>query len=738
MKKCCALFLILAIAVSVCGCGKNTSASKITPVYEVSDPSDKGQLLSGSELIVAASNENFELSVIPDKGYFEIKALKDGYIYSSAPKDILGKSGETQSFNEAMSVIAVEYGDKINRIKSSALSYTDCVLKGGQRMYAEKNCLTVFYDFSDIGITVPLRLTLLDDGIYAEVLTGKIEEKNNYLVTGIELLEYFAAGANTDEGYIVVPDGSGAVIEFNNNKHSYPELSIPIYGNDASLSEEDNDTAKAYMPIFGIKNGEHGVLSIIDKGDAAASVKAGVSGSADTYNRVYASFTVRDSALVSVGTTSVGYSNKTFIIFDENEQAMNAVSVKYILLSPEQSDYSSMARIYGDTFNSKNIKNDIKSSLLYLNMVCSVKTPHNVLGVEYEKTVPTATFEDITEIVAKLSEKGVLSPAVRLEAWNKSDIKNKLSKSGAPASQVGSDEELKKLSDKVSKLSGAVYGGIDMFHISSSDNYSARQINKKKVLIYPISKNTLKYDKREESIELLSPAKLSETFLKLLEKMPECSMGLSLGTRKDFLYSDFGENYSKRQQSVEYIRKIYATAAEKGYGLGDVAPPSYAVEYLNSAFWLGGEYIGYDVEDYSIPFYQLAVSEMLGYSGEPINQAVDEKTVFMKTLEYGGGVMYNLITDNIDQIAVSDNTALYNCEADKQLENMLSAYNEAQNFYEETGRKLVSHKKLAKDVYLSTYSENAAVFNYSDTVFSYGSLNVPQGEYLIVKGGAEQ
>lgn len=46
-------------------------------------------------------------------------------------------------------------------------------------------------------------------------------------------MEYFGSADSTEEGYIVVPDGSGALINFNNGKVQLSsEMSIPLYGED--------------------------------------------------------------------------------------------------------------------------------------------------------------------------------------------------------------------------------------------------------------------------------------------------------------------------------------------------------------------------------------------------------------------------------------------------------------------------------------------------------------------------
>jgi hypothetical protein len=54
-------------------------------------------------------------------------------------------------------------------------------------------------------------------------------------VTRISLLPYFGAAGLAQEGYIFVPDGSGALVRLNNGKTNYDAYNKPVYGRDHSI-----------------------------------------------------------------------------------------------------------------------------------------------------------------------------------------------------------------------------------------------------------------------------------------------------------------------------------------------------------------------------------------------------------------------------------------------------------------------------------------------------------------------
>ncbi|HBG00053.1 MAG TPA: hypothetical protein DDW87_00560, partial [Firmicutes bacterium] len=56
-----------------------------------------------------------------------------------------------------------------------------------------------------------------------------------YPLTSVALLRFFGAADTTEEGYIFVPDGSGALINLNNGKTNQTLYSEPVYGRDGAL-----------------------------------------------------------------------------------------------------------------------------------------------------------------------------------------------------------------------------------------------------------------------------------------------------------------------------------------------------------------------------------------------------------------------------------------------------------------------------------------------------------------------
>ena len=67
------------------------------------------------------------------------------------------------------------------------------------------------------------------------ILYDDIREYGKSKITRIDLLPWFGAGAADEEGYLFIPDGSGALVDFADNTHDAPTYRMPVYGSDPAV-----------------------------------------------------------------------------------------------------------------------------------------------------------------------------------------------------------------------------------------------------------------------------------------------------------------------------------------------------------------------------------------------------------------------------------------------------------------------------------------------------------------------
>ena len=113
--------------------------------------------------------------------------------------------------------------------------------------------LKVWYYFEDMEVGFSIQYHLTEDGFTVTVpfedFIERIEEGRTaadrgtvsyWGVRSISILPYFGAAGLEDSGYMLIPDGSGALINFNNQKASYGAYSQNVYGRDPVLLLDKN------------------------------------------------------------------------------------------------------------------------------------------------------------------------------------------------------------------------------------------------------------------------------------------------------------------------------------------------------------------------------------------------------------------------------------------------------------------------------------------------------------------
>ena len=141
-------------------------------------------------------------------------------------------------------------------------------------------CISVKYklDKNDLIVTIPF---------------DEIAYRVKYPLIQLSVLPYFGAGGSSDEGFLFVPEGGGAVINFNNGKVKQNGYYADIYGWDTAVDRKAVITeTKAAFPVFGVSNGNSSFISIIENGAEYAGVTAEIAGKLGSYNYARADYTM--------------------------------------------------------------------------------------------------------------------------------------------------------------------------------------------------------------------------------------------------------------------------------------------------------------------------------------------------------------------------------------------------------------------------------------------------------------
>lgn len=294
------------------------------------------------------SFENDHLSVSLDTatGEFQLTHRPSGKVYRSNPEEKNDPAVKGINRFVMYSQLLVTMLDRATHETSQKVSYTGSVMREGLTVESIEGGVRLAFTFPENEVTVPLDLVLDGPVLSARVDSAAIQQDGDYLVAGLAVLPYFGSGTAKDDGYLLIPDGSGALVEFGTDKSAFKTYSQPVYGSDPAYAG-DMDTSRKQpirLPVFGIQRNGSAFLAEIARGAESASLEASAPGMINGQGTVYASFTYIGSGLVTIGESSQG-AVKESQVYQTGNRLLDDVQVDYHFL-PEGGGYTAMAAQY--------------------------------------------------------------------------------------------------------------------------------------------------------------------------------------------------------------------------------------------------------------------------------------------------------------------------------------------------------------------------------------------------------
>ncbi len=617
----------------------------------------------------AAENDNFILYADEknDRWGVYVKASKN-YWWSSpinveaedTPINSNGGLMKTAKRKQIGSSTAIKIGDlrQEKRTESPAPVYST---KANKVKYSlEDGGIAISYSYKSSGVEFTMHVKLEDNDVYTYVDTSEINELNISTVDGkvltkLQLNPSFGAisaynedGTET-QGYMIVPDGSGAVIQYNNGKQSYSEYSQQVYGRDftAVPLNAPRVTEQAYLPVVASVNGKKGFVAVVTDGDANVYAKAKVSMQDNQiYNNCYFEFETKsqDSFFMS------GDNSNKINVFEKGDIKTPRFGIKYFLMDKDTDiNYADVAEVYRNYLvNEKGFtaKTQANNSSFYVDFFGGVLKQTSILGIPFNLKTEITGFEQAGEIIEELKGLGVDKAVVNYNDWTNKEIKRKVSTSASASGTLGGNSDFK---DFIGTDGLEVYPSINNFTMESGSWGYSTFSNTATRISNAYSRQVSYSPAFGVALSGVSPALIApNTYVKIFDEMIESYKDEEL-TRIGFgdfstkLVSDFSaKNISSRNDTAQKIAEGMKKAQDEvGSVIADGAN-SYVIPYVNEITNVPVYSSGFNVTDFDIPFYQMVVHGYVPYATKPINASSNTGETFMLALAAGSGIHYDM------------------------------------------------------------------------------------------------
>ncbi|MCX4356524.1 MAG: DUF5696 domain-containing protein [Oscillospiraceae bacterium] len=678
-----------------------------------------------------ASSSSLKMYVNEMTGSFAVECLDNGEIIWSNPynadSDPNTRSAQLKAqLKSAMTINTVRVTDS-----DAPITFVRSAYDGTTTVEKTNNGFKATVTFPEQGITVPYYVTLTDDHYDVSVALDEVYElemeapgevtESTRSIVDLSLFPAMNAAYLDEDGYFVIPDGSGAVINFNNGKTASNKYSQKIYGRDYSLSQEraPKKTEQAYLPILGVVKENSALLEVITEGAAYATAKAGVAGQEATgFNTAYFEFAVRANDQYSLG----GVNASNLKAYEQTRVPEPRLTVRYYPIAKNGATYVDVAKRYQQYLLDEGLmskKADANNSL-YIDLYGGVVKERSVLGLPLKLETPATTYEQAKIILEELKNRGVDNMVVAYNDFNKAGITDRISNSVDYASSLGGKSAFKALQDYCVTAGITLAPNVDLTEFERSGNgYSrtgASVIGVTKAYAtqgeYEIAFGT-PHDTRPNWF-ILTPAYYNKVYGEVVSSYSAEGIGaISVGNGTSLLYGDYSGSANKktsRQQAVENLKKSYELINNSGIKFAASACNDYALKYVDSMRNIPLYSSGFDITDYDIPFYQIVVHGYIPYTSKARNASASADELFLLSVVTGTPLHYDFMYE-------SPNT-LTDCKYEKlfytHYEGWLDIAAEEYKFFNEniagvSGSAITDHKFLSSRVVECTFDNGTVL-----------------------------
>ncbi len=594
----------------------------------------------------------------------------------------------------------------------------------------------------EVGVT--LRFLLDGDDLLAVVPCDQVTFTEGNEVTVLELLPYFLSADTSQEGFILVPDGCGALIELNNRKAAVTAYSMPVYGRDALVNASTYVSPRqdVALPVYGLKRTDSAMLAIIEKGAELAVISASTSGRSDEFNRVGTSFTLREVENVSLAgnesVTSPRYCEDVY---------QGEITVRYRWLTDEAGSWLDMARAYREYLLSRGLLEEREREAqapFFMEVLGAVRKDAFFLGIPYSSSVQATRLSEAQKIYASAREAGIRNIRLLYAGLFTGGIKNAALSRLSLDRGMGSEKELSDLAAALRANGDRLYPSVYMGRVYSTRGFNpltqaSRKHDGEPAQAYTFGEPVLRHARTSHPGYYISPYDLEEYIQKTLGQLQRLKAdGLNLYDLGNIPIGDF-----KRRQNLSRISAVprYESALEKvgsQYALILDAPMLYALRYADGATGLPDSDNGFAITDASVPFLQWVLDGSMPYSSASWNKesylgmechllwAMESLSAPRFTFSWQDPLLFANTGD-------MDYMAYFSVQYQQVMDTAAALYREYNDFYTRVcSARLVSHDILSATVRRCVWDNGVTLYlNYGKTSAEADGVSVPALGYVV-------
>ena len=590
---------------------------------------------------------------------------------------------------------------------------------------------------------VAMEYRLEGDDLVVSVPMQDMRYRKEFPITYVTVLPMFGAAGVDQEGFIMVPEGGGALINYNNGKLRQNSYFANLYGWDYAIkrSEVVSETQALY-PVFGMTGNGGSFICVVEGASAFAGIQADISMRYNSYNHASAKYNVIHGEEYNVSAKTA-----QIVKMFEKQIPEETIVQRYTFIDSES--YVDMAKAYGEYLKKNNpALNDVNDNAdmpVNVELIGAISKTVVKFGAPVESAVPATTFEDAEGIITSLKENGVQNLSVRFSGWSNGGVNQRVLNNVKIVKKLGGEEGMKNLIAHAEEMGVDLYfDGISCFAYNSGMlrgfspfNDSARHATREQVKIDDYSYITYRKVSWKDAFQLVKPSYASEMATNLITKLDEVgAAGVAFRDIGSLLSADYNPKDLVTREQVKAMNIETLKEAQAKNQLIQIKEGfDFALPYATMVTDMNLTGNNYTIIDSSVPFYQIAIHGNVEYTGQPINTSADWETELLNCAQYGAGLNFTFMAEDAKIVQETYHSSLYGSYYTGWAETVRKIVNDYQTSMKGLNQiEIVDHEILG-DVTVTTYADGRSVYvNYGFEEFTVGENTVPARGYIVVGG----
>ncbi|WP_010271545.1 DUF5696 domain-containing protein [Paenibacillus senegalensis] len=623
-------------------------------------------------------------------------------------------------------------------IYNSQAKVTNWIVEDGiiEDYEAIEGGIKLVYSMPNLQVKIPVQIRIQDDFVETTILNDGVEEGKNGLLW-VRLFPFFSAEhSRGQDGYHFIPDGSGALIDFNRQGTAGNLIyKAPIYGADWAFFTGNQTRQKVSMPVFGMKSEEHAYVAVVRDGAEHADIIASPAGAYSQYNWIGTEWRYR-SLFRQITNRS---RNTGFDKYPEEIRFGHDRQVRYYFLEPEQATYAGMANRYRQVLIEEEGYERLQANgdlPLHLSIIGGAEER----GSFSNRYIPMTTSSQAMEIVNSLYGSGVENMRINLIGWQKNGFAE-FGQMFPVDSRLGGNEGLSQFVEFAHSLQIPVTYGVNYFLHNGkggfSERYHAMRDMSGTILNY--------YDWGNRKMAIVSHAYARTAIENDFAEMKKLKLdGVTFGSGYWYgeglgqsLISDFNDRYGADRTEAMAIQKQYFEMAKEQFAtVTGTSTSGFVNQHVDHIIYLSDDY-SYDLfSSKAVPFLQIATHGLLTYMSEYVNERQEYEVQLLRDLEFGAVPGFLITRESTDLLArafglspLSSQYSDWETEAVRHYQIFNEVLGDVQDQF------IINHEQLAPQVFATTYENGKRVIvNYGSAPYVSDSLRVEAKSYSVQGG----